>query len=164
MPQMKRLLFILLLVITVLYVFWILFLDIYYFRFICATLKGLSYIFHGMLCYCMEDQSEYMIQLTNQLKYNSTQALEAISLPFVILLGWHVSLFFHVRFKRALIMLCINILIYYILQIAFLMTAPFANSSGIAKQFNNLLLPNFSILVIFLIIKDVIRLKLFVDR
>ena len=156
---MKRHLIILILIVTGLYVLWMLGFDSVYYQFVNSTLRGLRVFLPQMITYGMERGGDYILQITMNMKYTAAQPLNILCLPVIIIIAWQIYLFFLVPVKRALVLFLINFSIFYGFQIAYIISSPFLNISSLATQFNMVLSANFSILALLLIMKDLWRLR-----
>lgn len=88
------------------------------------------------------------------------QKADLILLPFIMILTWQILLFFNLPKKYAVSSAWQNLLIFYLVQVVYviLLTA-YYNSSGV-KFFYDLLMDSFYIIALFLIIKDAFRFDL----
>jgi len=88
------------------------------------------------------------------------QKADLILLPFIMILTWQILLFFNLNRKQAIRSALENIIIFYIVQLIYvvLLTA-YYNSSAI-KFVYDLLMDSFYIIALFLIVKDSFKYEL----
>ena len=156
---MKKHLLFLLPIVTLLYMIWLAGLDAYYYRFVALSFEPVKWFIPKLMIYLLESGSSYHLQITIKLTYHSTQPLNILCLPVVLLLAWQIYLFIRIPLKRALVVLLINYSIFHLVLMADLLAAPFMETSEIARYFYSFITTNLSILVIILIIKDAYALK-----
>lgn len=92
------------------------------------------------------------------LYYDNTgwkEPLETIVLPFIVILGWYIFVLFHVPVNKALKIGGRNILVFYLLQVLFLLLLYGLNTSETAMFFFRLFKNSFGIIVLFVIIWDI---------
>jgi hypothetical protein len=112
----------------------------------------------------MSPDSESPVFLVNSIIEGRTgqypQNGKLILLPFVMILTWQILLFFNLTSKDAIRSALENILIFYFLQVIFLILLTQFYNSAIVRFIYNLLSDSFYIFALFLILKDAIRLRL----
>ncbi len=85
---------------------------------------------------------------------NYPQETEGLMQPFVIVLSWQIFLFFVLRAKSAFQSLWVNIGIFFLVQIIFLILLTGYYDSTIQQYIYTMLLDSFYIIALILIIKD----------
>jgi hypothetical protein len=88
------------------------------------------------------------------------QNADLILMPFIMILTWQVLLLFNLSSRDAVRSLIQNFLIFYGLQVIFLILLTQYYNSGFVKFLYDLLSDSFYIFALFLIIKDSIRFRL----
>ena len=88
------------------------------------------------------------------------QEAKLIILPVIMILTWQVLLFFNLPLKNALRSLWENFLIFFLIQVIFLLLLTVYYKSGLAAFIYDLLMDSFYIIALFLIVKDTIKFKL----
>jgi len=88
------------------------------------------------------------------------QKADLILLPFIMILTWQVLLFFNLPRRQAIRSAIENILVFYIIQLIYvlLLTAYYNNAS--VKFIYDLLIDSFYIIALFLIVKDSFKYEL----
>jgi hypothetical protein len=88
------------------------------------------------------------------------QKADLILLPFIMILTWQILLFFNLSSKNATRSAIENILIFYAIQLIYvLLLTAYYNSSSI-KFIYDLLIDSFYIIALFLIVKDSFKYEL----
>ncbi len=88
------------------------------------------------------------------------QKADLILLPFIMVATWQILMFFNLPRKQAVRSAIENILIFYIIQLIYvLLLTSYYNSSAI-KFIYDLLLDSFYIIALFLIVKDAFKYEL----
>jgi hypothetical protein len=96
----------------------------------------------------------------NGKKGSYPQKADLILLPFIMVLTWQVLLFFNLPLKQATRSAIENIIIFYTIQLIYvLLLTAYYNSSTI-KFIYDLLLDSFYIIALFLIVKDSFKYSL----
>ena len=85
---------------------------------------------------------------------NYPQETEGLMQPFVIILSWQIFLFFVLRVKSAFQSLVVNVGIFFLIQIIFLILLTGYYDSTIQQYIYTMLLDSFYIIALILIIKD----------
>ena len=88
------------------------------------------------------------------------EPLETIIFPMVILLSWQIFIFFHIHYKKSLRLFIRNFSVFFILQVIYLFTIYGFPFSETAKFIFRLLKNSFGIIVLFMILIDIIVLKI----
>jgi hypothetical protein len=88
------------------------------------------------------------------------QEAALILLPFVLILTWQILLFFNLQWKKARRSAIENILIFYVLQVIYLVLLTGYYNSPTVKFIYNLFMDSFYIFGLFLIAKDTFRYRL----
>jgi hypothetical protein len=88
------------------------------------------------------------------------QDAKLILLPFIMILTWQILMFFNLDTKYAVRSALENLLIFYLLQVIFLIFLTQYYNSGFIKFIYNLLSDSFYIIALFLIIKDTVRYRI----
>jgi hypothetical protein len=83
-----------------------------------------------------------------------------ILLPIIMILTWQVLLFFNLSTDKALRSTVENVVIFYLLQVIYLLLLTQYYNSAVVKYIYDLLRDSFYILALFLILKDAIRFRL----
>ena len=83
-------------------------------------------------------------------------AIEGVILPFVLLVGWQIALLFVTNTKKAAKTGGINLGVFYLLQVLFLLTFINQGTSEILNVLKESLIHSFGIFAVFFIIKDII--------
>jgi len=148
---MKRTLLYLILIATLLYTAWILCIDLYYYHFVVLTLDGLKVFIPNLTTYLLVGEDFYNLQLSINYKYLTTQPLQILCLPVVLLLAWQIVQFIRLPFKKAFISLLINYLIFHIILLADILAAPFLGVSEFARYFYSVATANLSLVVVLMI-------------
>jgi hypothetical protein len=88
------------------------------------------------------------------------QKADLILLPFIMILTWQILLFFNLPLRQATRSAIENILIFYIIQLIYvlLLTAYYNNAT--VKFIYDLLIDSFYIIALFLIVKDSFKYEL----
>lgn len=88
------------------------------------------------------------------------QKADLILLPFIMILTWQILLFFNLPLRQATRSAIENILIFYIIQLIYvlLLTAYYNNAA--VKFIYDLLIDSFYIIALFLIVKDSFKYEL----
>jgi hypothetical protein len=81
-------------------------------------------------------------------------------LPFIMVLTWQILLFFNLPVKHAIRSAIENILIFYLVQVIFVLLLTAYHNSSIIKYIYTLLLDSFYIIALFLIVKDAFKYEL----
>jgi hypothetical protein len=88
------------------------------------------------------------------------QKADLILLPFIMVLTWQILLFFNLPRKYSIRSAVENILVFYIIQVIYvLLLTSYYNSSAI-KFIYDLLIDSFYIIALFLIVKDAFKYEL----
>lgn len=106
-----------------------------------------------------EDNGKLMMYLYYD-KSGWREPLETIILPFIVLLSWQIFVFFHANAKKAAKIGGRNLLIFFSIQVLFLLLLYGMNSSDTAVFLFRLLKNSFGIVVLFMIIWDIIELEI----
>lgn len=88
------------------------------------------------------------------------QDAKLILLPFIMILTWQILMFFNMNIRIAIRSALENLLIFYLLQVIFLIFLTQYYNSGFIKFIYNLLSDSFYIFALFLILKDTVRYRL----
>jgi len=90
-------------------------------------------------------------------KASYPQKADLILLPIIMILTWHVLLFFNIARKKAIRSLTENLLAFYFIQIIYLLLLTGYYGSPAVKFIYDLLMDSFYIIILFLIVKDTFR-------
>ncbi len=85
------------------------------------------------------------------------QKAELILLPFIMVLTWQILLFFNIDRRKAIRSAIENLLVFYIIQVIYLLLLTGYYGSPAVKFIYDLLLDSFYIIVLFLIVKDTFK-------
>jgi hypothetical protein len=88
------------------------------------------------------------------------QKADLILLPFIMILTWQILLFFNLPLKQALRSAIENIIIFYIIQLIYVVLLTAYYNSPTIKFIYDLLLDSFYIIALFLIVKDSFKYSL----
>jgi hypothetical protein len=89
------------------------------------------------------------------------QKADLILLPFIMILTWQVLMFFNLPRKQAFRSMWENLLIFYVIQVIYVLLLTGYYNSSFIKFIYDLLMDSFYIIALFLIIKDSFRYELF---
>ena len=88
------------------------------------------------------------------------QKADLILLPFIMILTWQILLFFNLTRKQAVRSAIENILIFYIIQLIYVLLLTAYYDSATIKFVYDLLMDSFYIIALFLIVKDAFKYEL----
>lgn len=88
------------------------------------------------------------------------QKADLILLPFIMILTWQVLLFFNLSLKNATRSAVENILIFYAIQLIYVLLLTSYYNSPAIKFIYDLLIDSFYIIALFLIVKDTFKYEL----
>jgi hypothetical protein len=88
------------------------------------------------------------------------QKADLILLPFIMILTWQILLFFNLPWRYALRSSLENILVFYAIQLIYVLLLTSYYNSGTVKFIYDLLLDSFYIIALFLIVKDAFKYEL----
>lgn len=88
------------------------------------------------------------------------QKADLIILPFIMILTWQILLFFNLKRKYAIRSAIENIVIFYIIQLVFVLLLTEYKNSTVIKFIYDLLIDSFYIIALFLIVKDSFKYEL----
>jgi hypothetical protein len=88
------------------------------------------------------------------------QQADLILLPFIMILTWQVLLLFNLPGKNALRSALENIIIFFVIQVIYVLLLTSYYNSGTVKFIYDLLLDSFYIIALFLIVKDAFKYEL----
>ncbi len=88
------------------------------------------------------------------------QKADLILLPFIMILTWQILLFFNLPLKQAIRSAIENILIFYIIQLIYVLLLTAYYNSATIKFIYDLLMDSFYIIALFLIVKDSFKYEL----
>ena len=88
------------------------------------------------------------------------QKADLILLPFIMILTWQILLFFNLPRKYAIRSAIENIVIFYIIQLIYVMLLTAYYNSTTIKFIYDLLMDSFYIIALFLIVKDAFKYEL----
>lgn len=89
------------------------------------------------------------------------QKADLILMPFIMILTWQVLLFFNLPKKQATRSAWQNLLMYFIIQVIYVILLTAYYDSKSVKFVYDLLMDSFYIIALFLIVKDAFRFDLF---
>jgi hypothetical protein len=98
--------------------------------------------------------------IVNGRKGTYPQKADLILLPFIMILTWQILLFFNLPRNYALRSALENILIFYAIQIIYVLLLTSYYNSGTVEFIYKLLLDSFYIIALFLIVKDAFKYDL----
>jgi len=98
--------------------------------------------------------------IVNGRKGSYPQKADLILLPFIMILTWQILLFFNLPWKNALRSSLENILVFYTIQLIYVLLLTSYYNSGAVKFLYDLLLDSFYIIALFLIVKDAFKYEL----
>ena len=88
------------------------------------------------------------------------QKADLILLPFIMVLTWQILLFFNLPRKYAVRSALENIIVFYLIQVIYVLLLTSYYNSGTVKFLYDLLLDSFYIIALFLIVKDAFKYQL----
>jgi hypothetical protein len=88
------------------------------------------------------------------------QKADLILLPFIMILTWQILLFFNLTFKQATKSAIENIVIFYALQLIYVLLLTAYKNSSTIKFIYDTYLDSFYIIALFLIVKDSFKYEL----
>ncbi|PIQ29519.1 MAG: hypothetical protein COW63_12705 [Bacteroidetes bacterium CG18_big_fil_WC_8_21_14_2_50_41_14] len=94
-------------------------------------------------------------------KGNYPQETGGVMQPFVIVLSWQIFLFFVLKRKPALTSLVMNVGIFLLIQVVFLVFLTGYYNSGVQKYLYTMMLDSFYIFALILVIKDQMLYRVF---
>jgi hypothetical protein len=108
-----------------------------------------------------DDAPTFLVQtMINGRKGTYPQKADLILLPFIMILTWQILLFFNLARRQALRSSLENILVFYIIQLIYLLLLTSYYNSDTIRFIYNLLLDSFYIIALFLIVKDAFKYEL----
>jgi hypothetical protein len=108
-----------------------------------------------------DDAPTFIVQtIIDGKKGSYPQKADLILLPFIMILTWQILLFFNLPRKYASRSAMENMLIFYAIQVIYLLLLTSYYNSGTAKFLYDLLLDSFYIIALFLIVKDAFKYQL----
>ena len=93
-------------------------------------------------------------------KASFPQKAELILLPFIMILTWQILLFFNIERKKAIRSALENLIVFYIVQVVYVLLLTGYYGSPLVKFVYDLLMDSFYIIVLFLIVKDTFKFGL----
>jgi len=96
----------------------------------------------------------------NGRKGSYPQKADLILLPFIMVLTWQILLFFNLPRRHAIRSAIENILIFFVIQLIYVLLLTSYYNSGTIKFIYDLLLDSFYIIALFLIVKDAFKYEL----
>lgn len=88
------------------------------------------------------------------------QKADLILLPFIMILTWQILLFFNLPFRTAIRSAIENILIFYIIQLIYVLLLTAYYNNAVVKFIYDLLIDSFYIIALFLVVKDSFKYEL----
>jgi hypothetical protein len=88
------------------------------------------------------------------------QKADLILLPFIMILTWQILLFFNLDRRKAIRSSIENILVFYIIQLIYVVLLTAYYNSSLIKFFYDLLMDSFYIIALFLIVKDAFKYEM----
>jgi len=88
------------------------------------------------------------------------QKADLILLPFIMVLTWQILLFFNLSLKNATRSAIENIIIFYVIQLIYVLFLTAYYNSSAVKFIYDLLIDSFYIIALFLIVKDSFKYEL----
>ena len=82
------------------------------------------------------------------------QKADLILLPFIMILTWQILLFFNLPLKQAIRSAVENIVIFYVIQLIYVLLLTSYYNNAVIKFIYDLLIDSFYIIALFLIVKD----------
>lgn len=109
----------------------------------------------------VEDSPTFIVDtIVNGRKGSYPQKADLILLPFIMILTWQILLFFNLTRKQAVRSAIENILIFYIIQLIYVLLLTAYYDSKTIKFVYDLLMDSFYIIALFLIVKDAFKYEL----
>ena len=121
---------------------------------------NLCYIFKGDIFAETKEMGEKIFFFLYYDNSGWKEPLETIVLPLIVLIGWQIFVLFHVPLKPGLKVAGRNFLIFYTIQVLFLLLLYGLKSSELAMFLFRLLKNSFGIIVLFMIIWDIYDLDI----
>ena len=88
------------------------------------------------------------------------QKADLILLPFIMILTWQILLFFNLPLKEAIRSAIENIVIFYVIQLIYVLLLTAYYNNAFIKFIYDLLIDSFYIIALFLIVKDSFKYEL----
>jgi hypothetical protein len=98
--------------------------------------------------------------IVNGRKGTYPQKADLILLPFIMILTWQILLYFNLPAKHATRSTVENIIIFYLIQLIYVLLLTAYHNSAAIKFVYDLLLDSFYIIALFLIVKDAFKYEL----
>jgi hypothetical protein len=109
----------------------------------------------------VDDAPTFMVStLVDGKKGSYPQKADLILLPFIMILTWQILLFFNLSLKHATRSAIENILIFYAIQLIYVLLLTSYYNSATVKFIYDLLIDSFYIIALFLIVKDSFKYEL----
>jgi len=109
----------------------------------------------------VDDAPTFIVDtIINGKKGTYPQKADLILLPFIMILTWQILLFFNLPRKYAIRSAIENIVIFYIIQLIYVMLLTAYYNSSAIKFIYDLLIDSFYIIALFLIVKDAFKYEL----
>jgi hypothetical protein len=137
--------------------------------------RGLDYAYGKMLtfgantCLVFSPQTKVSLKMVNDApnfvvktivdgkKGQFPQKADLILLPLIMVLTWQILLFFNIDRKKAIRSAIENLVIFYIIQVIYVLLLTGYYKSSTIQFIYDLLIDSFYIIVLFLIVKDTFR-------
>lgn len=109
----------------------------------------------------VDDTPTFIVDtIVNGRKGSYPQKAELILLPFIMILTWQILLFFNLPIKQAVRSTIENIVIFFAVQLLYVVLLTGYHNSSVVKFVYDLLLDSFYIIALFLIVKDAFKYRL----
>lgn len=109
----------------------------------------------------IEDAPTFIVEtVVDGRKGSYPQKADLILLPFIMILTWQILLFFNLPRKEAFRSAIENILVFYVIQLIYVILLTAYHNSTSIKFVYDLLLDSFYIIALFLIVKDAFKFGL----
>lgn len=106
----------------------------------------------------VDDTPTFIVDtIVNGRKGSYPQKAELILLPFIMILTWQILLFFNLPVKQAVRSTIENIVIFFAVQLLYVVLLTGYHNSSVVKFIYDLLLDSFYIVALFLIVKDAFK-------
>lgn len=140
------------------YWFWQKGVEVYYARILLIGTNTALSLVKGNTSIELEQEDEvYQFRVRTMIegrRASFPQAFGGLLQPFVIILSWHIFLFIALRSKLAARSLWINMGLFYLFQVVFLVLLTGYHTSEVQKFIYVMLMDSFYIIALVLVIKD----------
>jgi hypothetical protein len=108
-----------------------------------------------------ENSPTFIVEtVINGRKGTYPQKADLILMPFIMILTWQILLFFNLTLKQALRSTAENLIVFFIIQVIYVLLLTSYYNSGVVKFMYDLLMDSFYIIALFLVVKDTFKYEL----